>query len=567
MGKLKDLAEKSFSKDPIFKGMQWIPVQLQSIHLGGNLNFDTGQNIDIRFLYLIISIGVFILLIACLNYINIATARAYNRGRETGILKVSGSSRTDLIIQFVSESILLSFGGLILALLIICLTLPVFNVITERPLTFSMILEGNTLIKVLVLTFLTGVFAGIYPALSLSSKSPLQLIREDIKNLGSKRGSGRIRNLLVVLQYTISIVALICTFIVMHQLNFIKNTDVGFRKENIIIISLKDPGLRIRPEVIINELRENPEIADITTSYYLPHSITSAGFGVWDGKPAEKNISVFKNGLGTNFIDFYDLKIVSGRGFSRDFSADSAESYVINQTAVKMIGWDNPVGKRFSFDGSETGIVIGVVKDFNFQSLHLAVEPLALSLLGGKEFSGTQCISVRVNPGRLHDTRLFIEKKLKKLSPHYLNPVSVLSDEIDAMYSSERKLSIIFIFSTILAVLLTCLGQYSLTSYTTKSRTKEIVIRKVMGLQPSGIMVLLTTDMARWILVSIFIAWPLAYFLMTRWLQNFAVHIRIGAGVFIYSLLITLLISFIAISYHVIKLSRVNPAEKIRISG
>lgn len=564
-GKLKDLAEKSLPNEPLFKGMQFIPVPLRSIHLGGSLNFDTGKNSDIRYLYIIISIGVFILLIACFNYMNMATARAYNRGRETGILKVAGCSKSGLIIQFIAESVLLSFGGFILALAVVSLILPAFSVFTEKPLTFRMIFECQTLIKVLVLTLLTGIFSSIYPAVHLSSINPLQLIREDFKNLGGKRGSGRLRNLLVVLQYTISIVALICTFTVLHQLNFIKNTDIGFRRDDILTISLKDPAIRVRPEVIINELREDPEIVDITTSSYLPHSITSAGFGVWDGRPAEKNLTIFRNGLGTDFIDFYDLKIVSGRGFSKDFSADSSDSYIINQTAAKMIGWDDPVGKRFGFQGSEMGNVIGVVKDFNFQSLRLAVEPLALSLTGSKEFPGAAYISVRVSPGNMHDTRLFIEKKLKDVSPHYLNPVSVLSEEIDTMYRSDRKTSTIFVFATVLAVILTCLGQYSLSSYTTKSRTKEMVIRKVMGSQPSGIMIMLAGEMSKWILVSILFASPVAYLLMSKWLQNFAYHIKIGAGVFIYSLIITIMISILAISYHVIKLSKVNPAERIRL--
>ncbi len=563
-GKLKELAETQLPKEPLFKDMQWIAVPLGSVHLGGTLNFDPGNNSDIRYIYLIISIGVFILLIACFNYMNMATARAYNRGREIGILKVAGSSRSDLILQFIIESVLISFGGLILALIIVCFILPAFKTFAERALTLKMIFEYSTMIKVIILTLLTGLFAGIYPAVHLSLMSPLHLIKEEFKNLGGKKGSGKLRNLLVVLQYTISIVALICTFTVLNQLHFIKNTDIGFLRDNILTISLKDPALRTRPDVLINELLENPEIFDVSVSSYLPYSITSASFGTWEGKQEETNMTIFRIGTGNNFTDFYNLKIVSGRGFTRDHSADSTDSYIINQTAAKMIGWDDPVGKKFGFQGSKMGSVIGVAEDFNFQSLHLTIEPLAISLIGSREFPQPSFISVKTSPGELYEARLFIEEKLKALSPHYLNPVSVLSDQIDSLYRSDRKLSTIFIFATVLAVILTCLGQYSLSSYTTKSRTKEMVIRKLMGSQFLGIMTILIGEMFKWIMVSILLAWPIAYLLMNLWLENFAYHIKIGACVFFHSLTITLFISLLAISYHVIKLSSVNPAAMIR---
>jgi putative ABC transport system permease protein len=563
-GKLKELADKYLPKQPVYNEMQWIPVPLRSIHLGGKANFDTGNISDIRYLYLLIAIGVFIILIACFNYLNMATARAYNRGRETGILKVAGSSKTDLIIQFILESVLISSAGLILAVVIICFILPAFSAFTERPLTFRMIFEFTTLIKVFALTLLTGIFAGFYPAVHLSSISPLHLIKEEFKNLGGKRSAGKLRNLLVVLQYTISIVALICTFTVLNQLSFIKNTDIGFERDNIITIYLEDPAIRSRPEVLISEMKENPEIEDVSLSSYLPHAIGASSFGSWEGKASETNMNIFRTGIGNNFTDFYNLKIVSGRGFSKDFSSDSLNSFIINQKAAKMIGWDNPVGKKIGFTGEEMGNVIGVVKDFNFQSLHHAVEPLAISLVGCSEFPEAAYISVKTNPGSLNDTRLYIEKKLKELSPHYLNPVSILNEQVDSMYRSDRKLSTMFIFATVLAVILTCLGQYGLSSYTAKGRTKEMAIRKVMGSQTSGIMVILTGEMAKWILVSIVFAWPIAYLLMNKWLQNFAYQIKMEAGVFLLSLLISLVISLIAISYHVVKLSSINPAELIR---
>jgi len=561
--KLKELGLRYLSKT-LFKDIQWILQPLKDIHLSGNANFEIGRNSDVKYLYLITSIGIFILLIACFNYMNMATARSYNRGREIGILKVAGSSKADLIVQFITESVLLSFAGLILATGMVWFILPVFSNFTDRLLSFWMIFEYSTLSKVILLTLSAGLFAGIYPAFHLSSLSPLRLIKEGFKNIDGKRRSVNLRNLLVVLQYVISIVALICTFTLLRQLNFIKNTDLGFVKDNILTISLNDPAIRKSPDVLISELRRNSEIEDITNSSDLPYSITSASFAEWEGRPAESQMTVFEAGIGNNFIDFYKLNIASGRKFSTDFYSDTAKSLIINQTTAKTIGWTDPVDKKFGFDPKDLETVVGVVKDFNFQSLHQPVQPLVLFKIGNKEYPEPRFISVKVNSGRISETRSFVEKKLKELSPHYLNPVSVLSDRIEAIYSSERKLASILIFSTILAVILTCLGQYSLSSYTTKSRMKEMVIRKVMGSQPSEIMAMFTSEMAKWILVSIVFAWPVAYLVMTKWLQGFAYHIKIGTGVFIYSLLITLLISLVAISYHVIMLSKVNPAEMIR---
>ncbi|MGB8358025.1 MAG: ABC transporter permease [Bacteroidales bacterium] len=562
--KLNEFTERYLPDEPMFKDLQWVPRPLTSIHLGGNSNFEPAKNSDIRYLYLISAIGIFILLIACVNYSNMAIARSYNRGREIGILKVSGSSRRDLIIQFIMEALLLSFAGLILATLIVLLLLPFYRDFTGRPLNFRMIFDFSTLLRIVALTLLTGLIAGIYPSFHLSSISPLHLLNGEYRNIGGRRRSGQIRNLLVIIQYIISIVALVCTFTILRQFIFIQNKDVGYIKDDILTVTLKDPGIRKNPEILLNELRRNSEIVDITTCSNLPNSITSAGFGYWEGKQPETSMTVFQGGIGDNFLNFFNIKTVSGRGFSPDFLSDTAKSIIINQETAKIMGGDDPVGRNFGFDPKNFETVVGVVKNFNFQSLHLAIEPMALFLVGSKEFPEPGYIFVKVTPGALHKTKIFIEKKLKELSPHYLNEVSILSDQVNAVYSSDRKLVTVFIFSTVLAIVLTFLGQYSLTSYTTKNRTREMAVRKVMGSQPAGIMFLLVTEMVRWIFLSLIFAWPIAYILMNRWLQNYAYHVNTGAGVFLYSLLITLMISLIAVSYYVIKLSRVNPAEIIR---
>jgi putative ABC transport system permease protein len=561
--KLNDLYTNYTRSTPQIFEMNLVPEPLNKIHLDGKTNFEPGNNSDIRYIYLITSIGLLIILIACFNFTNMATARAINRGKEIGILKVSGSSRTELIIQFLAESVFLSLGGLILGLLIVWVVLPVFSDFTDRPLNFGMILEARTLSRIFAIMLAAGLLSGTYPAFHLASLSPLSLLKADFKNTSGRRRAGYLRNFLIVLQYGTSIIALISAITVMLQLNYIKNSDPGFEKENIITVNIHDPALRKHPQVLISELFTNPKILDVTASANLPVTIYSNSRGNWEGKPSDYNPGFFQAGIGDNFIDFYDLKIVSGRGFSNDFFADTINRFIINETAVKVIGWNEPVGQKISFNQGE-GIIIGVIKDFHFHSLHLPVEPLAISAIGCREYKEVSFISIKVKPGTISEVSLYIEKKLKELSPHYINGVSVFSDRMDEIYSSDRKLGAILIFSTILALVITCLGQYSLASYTTKSRVKEMVIRKVMGSQQSGIILLLATEMTRWIFVSIIFAWPAAYILMTGWLQNFAYHVSIGAGVFICSLIVSLLISAIAVSYHVIKLSRVNPAVMIR---
>ena len=562
--KLNDLATRYLSSDPFFKGSRFIAEPLRDIHLRSDANFSIAGSGDIRYLYLISAAGILILLIACFNYMNMANARSYNRGRETGILKAAGAGKGDVLIQLVVESAIISFGGLILALVITGFLLPSFNSFIERPLTFRMIFEYRVLIKVILLTLATGILAGIWPALHLSSVTPVDLINENYKALGGNR-SWQLRNMLVVVQNVISMAALICTFTVLRQLNFLDTADLGFEKENIITVELKDPAIRKNPGTLINELRANPKVTDMTTSANLPVNAQGTSYALWEGKPEEVKQFVYRAGIGNDFIDFYGLKVISGRGFSDDFSADTSNSFVINETAAKILGTDDAVGKRFGFNKEEgLGTVIGVIEDYHFQSLHLAIEPLALALTGGDQFELPRYVSVKVKPGAVSETLPFIERTVKELSPHYLNPVSVFSDSVEMMYRSERKLASVFIFSALLAVMLTCLGQYSLSSCISESRTREMVIRKIMGAQPAEIIVLNTFQTLKWILLSLLFAWPIAYLSMTKWLQNFAFHTNIGTGVFLLSLLIVLMISLTAVSYHVIKLARVNPSDAIK---
>jgi ABC-type antimicrobial peptide transport system permease subunit len=492
INKILDSIAPRYLSDPFFKGTTWFLRPLRKIHLGGQNNFDPSIQSDIRTVYLIASIGISIFLIACINYMTMATARSFSRGREIGIIKVAGSSRSKLVFQLISESVLLSMAALLAALTIVFFTLPAFAGLTERPLTYNMLLSNSMPVLILILCICMGIMAGFMPALWLSSFNPLRLIREEFIDYSGKRKSGFLRNILVGIQYVISIVALVSAFTVSAQFRYLKNKDQGFNSKNVIIIELKDPNLKKSPFYLINEIRNNPRISGVSASNSLPNNISSAGLGKWDGKPDELQASIFQIAIDSNFIDFYDLKLVSGRRFSEYLSDDSLNNFLINEKAARLLGTEDPVGMRFGFLKNAPGRIIGVVKDFNFQSLKLPIEPLAISAIPTSQFPVFEYISVKVNEGYIQEIMLFLGKILKEVSPGYLNPVSVLSERIESMYVSDRRLAGIILFSTVLAVVLTCLGQYSLSFYTARKRTREMSLRKVFGATPAKVMALFT---------------------------------------------------------------------------
>jgi putative ABC transport system permease protein len=561
---LESLAKRYLPDQPFLKGTTWILQPLKEIHLGGQNNFDPSVQSDMRNIYLVASIGIIIFLIACINYLNMATARCFSRGREIGILKVAGSSRMKLILLLLSEPLLLSCAALLGALVIAFLILPSFAGFTERPLTYSMLFDNSMPLLIILLALSMGVIAGFLPALWLSSFNPLRLIREEFTDFSGKRKSDFLRNILVGIQHIISIVALVSAFTLSGQFRYLQNKDRGFSSGNIITVELKDPGIRQNPFFLVNEIRKNPKIDDVCSSYYLPHYISSSGLGTWDGKPEELQATIFRNGVDTNFFDFFDLEMVTGRAFSKDFRDDTLNNFIINQAAARLLGSGDLSGNRFGFQKQAMGRIVGVVKDFNFQSLKLRIEPLAISVIPTEEFPGIQYVSVKVKKEDIAEIQLFLAQLLKEISPGYINPVSVLSEKIKSMYVSESRLSGLILFSTVLAIILTCLGQYGLSSYTVQKRTREMALRKVFGATPATITSIFSAELAKLMIASFLIAGPVAFLLTNNWLRQYAFRIEPGPLFFIYSLTITVLISYAVVAYNVIRLSRINPAETIR---
>jgi putative ABC transport system permease protein len=532
---------------------------LTKIYLN-NINPPIGKSGDIRYIYLFSGIAFISILIACFNYMNLSTARSAHRFKEVGIRKIVGANRPHLIRQFLGESTLLAIISLIFSLFLVRLLLPAFGSLTDRELDFNLFYDSWMLFALICIIVLIGTISGSYPAIFLSSFSPLNTLKGGFK--ASPKKSSGVRNSLVIIQFVFSIGLIICTFTVHNQLSYIKNRDLGFRKDHIIIVPATGMNLERDYEPLKNELSQYSQISDVSVSNKLPSLITGGGGAKWEGK-TDENIRFTRGFVDYNFLDLYGIELLEGRNFSKRITTDIEQAYILNQTAVKAIGWKSPIGKRFNQWGNEDGVVIGVMDDFHFLSLHRKIEPLVLSLIQN-EWEEATYLSIKTSSKDIAGTLSFIEKKLNEFSPEYLFSYSFFDEQIDRMYRSEQKLGQSFIYFTLITVFVACLGLFGLTSFTAEQKTKEIGIRKVLGASVSGIVCLLSRELVKWVFIANLIAWPLAWLFSNRWLQNFAYRINVSIWTFILSATLALAIALITVSYQSIKAAMANPVDSLR---
>jgi len=532
---------------------------LTKIYLN-NINPPIGKSGDIRYIYLFSGIAFISILIACFNYMNLSTARSAHRFKEVGIRKIVGANRLHLIRQFLGESILFAIISLIFSLFLVKLLLPAFESLIDRELDFNFLYDSWMLFALICIIVLIGTISGSYPAFFLSSFSPLNTLKGGFK-VGAKKSSG-VRNSLVIFQFVFSIGLIICTFTVYNQLSYIKNRDLGFRKDHIIIVPAAGMNLEKDYEPLKNELSQYSQITDVSVSNKLPSLITGGGGAKWEGK-TDENIRFTRGFVDYNFLDLYGIELLEGRNFSKRITTDIEQAYLLNKTAVKAIGWKAPIGKRFNQWGNEDGVVIGVVDDFHFLSLHRKIEPLVLSLIQN-EWEEATYLSIKISSNDIADTLSFIEKKINEFSSEYPFSYSFFDEGIDRMYRSEQTLGQSFIYFTLITIFVACLGLFGLTSFTAEQKTKEIGIRKVLGASVSGIVCLLSRGLVKWVLIANSIAWPLAWFFSNRWLQNFAYRINVNLWNFILSAALALVIALITVSYQSIKAARANPVDSLR---
>ncbi len=510
---------------------------------------------SISTVYIFSAIALFILIIACINFMNLATARSAKRIKEIGMRKVLGSTRKSLVYQFIGEAILISLIALLLSFLLTEIALPYFKNIFGGKIIFSYQDSFIFLLELIGITLTVGVISGSYPALFLSKFEPAQSLKGTIS---SKMKGSFLRKILVVLQFSIAISLIICTGIVSNQMNYIKNKNLGFNKEHVLYLPIRSKETRGKIDLLKSELSKNSNIINVAASGGLFGASGSEGTETVSGTNGKQRMMMRRSFVGFDYIKTMQMKIVKGRDFSLAHPSDSSSSVIINETAVKKFGWKNPIGKKFEGDPQKT--VIGVVKDFNFFSLHSKIGPLIMSIQPGQ----FNYLVMRIKPENISSTVSFVEKTWKAVVPGRPFDYSFLDQHFDDIYKNDQRTGDMFGFFSFMAIFIACLGLFGLASFTAEQRTKEIGVRKVLGSSVSGIVILLSKDFLRLVVLAGIISVPVSYYAMNEWLKNFAYRISISPWVFILAGLLAFFIAFVTISFQAVKAAIANPVKSIR---
>jgi putative ABC transport system permease protein len=538
---------------------------LASIYLHSKLENELERTGDIAYVWLFSGIGLFILLLACLNFMNLSTARSANRAKEVGLRKVVGAQRTQLIKQFIGESMIMTFLAILLSLLLVFFTLPLFNAISGKSLSMGYLSNPMLLLGLLTFFIIISLIGGSYPAFFLSAFRPVEVLQGRLRR-GAKNSALRIA--LVSLQFTVSIVLIIGTLIVNRQLNYVRNKNLGYDKDHVIALRVRNEETQKRHEALRNSLLANPNVLSVSASSSLPLGQNSFSAHHIAGQPLDEMIMLHTQIVDEHFVDTYKMEIVQGRNFSKDFPTDPQEAIIINEATAKKLGWqDDPLGKEIEALMSLTEFrkyrVIGVVKDYHFLSLHEEIQPLVLynaSPYGGNYYR----MSLRVSPENIQDTISFLREKWREFDSQYPLEFVFLDDQYDALYRTEERLGKLFGYFTALAILIGCLGLFGLSAYSAEQRTKEIGIRKVLGATTSNVTVLLVREFTKWVLLAVLVAWPAGYYIMNTWLQNFAYRIGLGVDIFMIAAVLALVIAIITVVYQALKAAIANPAESLK---
>lgn len=509
----------------------------------------------IEYVHLFSIVAVFILLIACINFMNLTTARSVKRAREIGVRKVVGAVRSVLIRQFIGEAILLTFLAVIISVILVLLLLPVFNSVTQKQISYPF---GHLYFWLFLigLTFITGFISGSYPALFLSSFNPVKVLKGSIK-LSS--GAAWFRKGLVVFQFVLSVVLIIGTIVISKQVNYIQTKNLGYDRENLIYVPLEG-DLTPKYEVFKEAALRMPGIQAVTRISNTPTNFGSTTGGVnWDGKNPNLNVEFTQVSVGYDFVRTMKLKIVDGRDYSKNFATDSI-GYIINEASLKRIGYADPIGKPLTMWGKK-GKIVGILKDFHFNSLHDPINPLIIRLREDEKFGN---ILVRTQPGQTKQALATIEKLCKVLNPNFTFSYAFSDEEYHKLYKNEQivgKLSNSFAF---LAIFISCLGLLGLAMFTAEQRIKEIGIRKVLGASVGSLFTLLSKEFLILVLIALFIASPIAWFAMDKWLQNYTYRTAIEWWVFALSGVVSVMIALLTVSFQAAKAALINPVKSLR---
>ena len=542
-----------------------VRLRLQALidmHLRSDYNYDLyGASKDTSiYIYAFSIIAVFILFIACINFINLTIAMATTRAREAGLRKVVGAGRKDLFAQFFGESVFLTIISFIFALMLIQLLLPLFNNLTGKALTLNPFGHGVQGLFMLLIVILTGLVAGLYPAAIQSSYQPVNIIKGDVI-FGAGKAKGAIRKALVVLQFTCSIALIIGTLVVNKQFIYIQNKNLGYSKDHIIHFTRRGE-INEKYESFKEELLKNPDVFSVTTSSDIPTHTHHSTWGVeWEGmNPGANQFSIYQFSVDPDYIKTFNMKLVEGRNFSKLMGTDKkGAAYILNEAAVKTMDLTDPVGKWFKF-WRDKGTIIGIVEDYHFKSLHSEVEPLVLRI--DHDWDWYVCVKIRSE--NIIRTLNTIKAVYQRFNPQYPFEYNFLDEQLDRLYDSDHRTFQIFQYFTVIAILISCLGLFGIAAYTAQRRTKEIGIRKVIGATIPNITLMLSKEFLILVVAANIVAWPLAYFATHRWLQNFAYRTSLSIWIFILSGLAAFCIALLTVSYRSIKAAMANPVDSLR---
>ena len=530
---------------------------LTDIHLHSKINFDIGDNNDIRYIYLLTGLALIMLAIACINYINLTTARASLRAKEVGMRKVVGASRWQLVKQFVGESLLLALAATLLAFVLVTALLPTFSALVGRELGIGLLLQSEVVLSVLAAMLLVAAISGGYPALVLANYQPAVALKGEIRD----GGRSRLRSALVVAQFVASVALIICTVVVLKQLNFIKKTKLGYNREQVLVLRLRDRAVREKIDLLKNDLLAHPSVHKVTASGHLPIRIGSqSGLGWTRREGSQDGLSAYNTQVDSDFLEVFEIELVEGRNFSPELATDTTDSFIINEKLRDALGWQTGVGQPFGRGDQPDGRVIGVIKDFHMHSFREEIRPLFLQL----SQNWISYVSARIRTDDLPATIEHFTRVWQKHSANYPVEYFFLDDQFNRMYERDEKLGSIFSYFTFLTIFVACLGLYGLAAFVAERKTKEIGVRKVLGASVGQLLVLLSRDFTKLVIVANLLAWPLAWLGMSRWLQGFAYRTSLDWLVFAGTALAALLIALATVSVQTVKAARANPVEALK---
>ncbi|MBP1666825.1 MAG: hypothetical protein H6Q23_1685, partial [Bacteroidetes bacterium] len=546
-------------------------TRIDKVHFGTKMEFDLPVG-NFNYIIIFALVGLFMILIASLNYMNMATARSTNRSKEVGLRKVIGAGKGTLIRQFISESMVLVIIALILAFIAAIFILPSFNALTDKALKIGNLFKPFTFLMILLIAGLVGIISGSYPAFYLSSFSPVDVLKS---NVNPRQGKGLLRKILVVFQFAISGALIICTVIVSGQQRYIRNKDLGLNKENLMIIPVRDTAFVRKMQSFKDELLKLPDIKGVTSAVLVPPLMASKVVFQIEKDSSMVELATSFTVADHDFIDVMQIKILEGRNFEKSRTSDVNQAFLVNEAAVKAFGWgNNAIGKRVKFGinpatgvAQRDGLVIGVMKDFHFTSIHNPIEPFILLVSNAPN----PYFYVRISNANSAAAIASVEKLQQDMGNTLPFNYFFFADKLDEMYTAENKLNALFNIFSVMTIIIACLGLLGLTSYVTGQRSRETGLRKIMGARVGQVVWLLNKDFLILVLISNIISWPVAYYLMDRWLQGFAFRMNFGlpdfilktALPFILSMTITLLIAILTTSLLSVRAARMNPVNTV----